>query len=181
MKRSRKTPWLIAALCVGCLVLGACKRSRPTATVDARPAIDAEIRRGSARPDPGPPRAETAQRVAAARAEAARLTKALRAGGVAAREVTSVADIRGFRLFKRRSYRQAQVWFEAAVGVDPTFEPSLYNAALTAAVLGDPARARRHLAALRRLGTPLSRRRLSRATRNGHLGRLLRTAPSPSL
>ncbi len=112
--------------------------------------------------------------MAATQAEAQRLTRALLAGGVAAREVTSVADIRGYRLFRRRYHRQAQVWFETAVGVDPTFEPALYNAALTAALLADRPRALRHLERLRRLGTPLGRRRLTRAARSPHLRAIAR-------
>lgn len=71
-----------------------------------------------------------------------------------------MADIRGYRLFKRRYFRQARIWFEAAVRSDPTFEPALFNAARAAAAAGDLAAARRHLRRLQRLNTPLARSRL---------------------
>ena len=77
-----------------------------------------------------------------------------------------MADIRGYRLFRRRSFGQALRWFETAARIDPTYEPALFNAARAAALLGAVHRAREHLAKLRALGTPLSRRQLDAAARH---------------
>jgi Tfp pilus assembly protein PilF len=68
-----------------------------------------------------------------------------------------MADIRGYRFYRQRYFRQAQAWFEVAVRSDPTFEPSLRNAARVAALLGEPQRAQNLLHRLGRLNTPLSR------------------------
>jgi tetratricopeptide (TPR) repeat protein len=124
--------------------------------------------------EPGPPRAESDEQVERARREAEALVVSLRAGGVAPREVTSTADIRGFRLFRRRYFRQARVWFEAAVRSDPTFEPALYNAARAAAAAGDLRAAREHLRRLAALKTPLARGKLRQARDDSDLAELYR-------
>lgn len=98
------------------------------------------------------------------------LFSALKAGGVAAREITSVADIRGFRLLRRKRYREAQLWFEAGVKNDPTYELCLFNAALTAHLLADHPRVHKHTVALQKLHTPLA---------NAKLAILKKTVPSP--
>jgi tetratricopeptide (TPR) repeat protein len=82
---------------------------------------------------------------------------------VPAREAASVADIRGFRLYRRRYYGQALEWFAAAVAADPSFELALYNAARAAALGGRPELARGYLSRLRALATPLARTLASRA------------------
>lgn len=113
--------------------------------------------------EPGPPREEKPGGVAAARREAESLVSALLEGGISRREVTAMADIRGYRLYRKRYFRRARAWFEIAVRTDPSFELSRYNAARAAALTGDLAGARRHLRALRALGTPLSRHRMELA------------------
>jgi Tfp pilus assembly protein PilF len=85
-----------------------------------------------------------------------------------------MADIRGYRLFRRRYFAQARVWFEEAIALDPSFEPALFHAARAAALLGDVAGARRHLDRLRGLGTPMSRRQLEISTRHEDFARLRR-------
>lgn len=112
--------------------------------------------RAAARPEPE-------ARLRRAAEEARQLTSALLKGGVARREVTSIADIRGYRLYRRGRYREARVWFEAGVRIDPTFEPCLYNAARLSALVGDLSAARERLQQLRRRGTPLSARYLAQA------------------
>jgi len=107
---------------------------------------------------PGPPARETAAQLAAAEAEAQSLLTSLAGSGLSSREVAAIADIRGFRLYHQRHFREAQVWFEAAVRLDPRYEPSRYNAARAAAQVGDLELARYHLEQLKALGTPLSRR-----------------------
>lgn len=77
-----------------------------------------------------------------------------------------MADIRGYRLYRRRYFHQAHVWFEAAIRVDPSYELSLFNAARTAALLGRTTRAQAHLESLRRLDTPLAKDRLRRVARD---------------
>jgi Flp pilus assembly protein TadD len=101
--------------------------------------------------------------MAAASEEARKLVQALVSGGVSVREAASVADMRGYRLYRRRAFGQARAWFRAAVSVDPDFELSLYNGARCAALLGDLGEARALLGRLRRLGTPVARARLELA------------------
>jgi len=108
---------------------------------------------------------ETAELVVRSKDEAQRLTRSLLDSGIAAREVTAVADIRGHRLFRRQHYRRALAWFEIGANVDPSYEPCIYNAARTAAKLGDRDLAQRYLERLRKLNTPMSKRRLKRAAR----------------
>jgi hypothetical protein len=127
----------------------------------------------------GPPRAETAQQVGAATREAAELISALMKGGVSAREAASVADMRGYRLYRQRLFGQARAWFDAAVRVEPRFELSLYNAARSAALLGKLTEARALLARLQALDTPLARGRLRLAERDPDLATLRHTTPSP--
>lgn len=123
---------------------------------------------------PGPPRAESDARVVRALEEAAALVQAMGQGGVSRREAASMADIRGYRLFKRRLFGQARAWFETAVRADPTFEPAIFNAARAAAAAGDASAARDHLRRLRRLGTPLARSRLGLARQDPDLRGLWR-------
>ncbi len=114
--------------------------------------------------EPGPHRQEPRRQVAAAREEAGRLVSSLAAGGIDAREAASVADMRGYRLYRKRHIKKAQAWFEAAVKADPSFEPPLLNAARCAVLLNQPERARGHLRTLKQLDTPLARSRLNIAT-----------------
>jgi len=124
--------------------------------------------------EPGPPRPETPAQVARARKEATALVQAMAQGGITGREVTSMADIRGYRLFRRREFRQALAWFEVAVHSDATFEPAMFNAARAAAALGQVQTAHRYLQLLRGLGTPLARTRLALARTDPDLAPLLR-------
>jgi len=162
-------------------MMAACRcpdESRPAHTarpVDQGSGEDPADRPSSLLPparEPGPARAESEEQVARAGKEATAMVAALRQGGITGREVTSMADIRGYRLFKRRYFRQARAWFEAAVKSDPTFEPALYNAARSAAAMGDRARAAEHLRRLSRLETPLARSRLQMAARDPDLASL---------
>jgi hypothetical protein len=147
-----------------------CPGSEPAKTVTAGASAGAdhgqsmdEVRPSSLQPsprEPGPPREEPAEQLERARAEARAWTRTLAKGDFSRREAASIADIRGYRLFRKRYFGQARVWFEEATRLDPTFEPALFHAARTAALLGDVAGARRHLARLRGLGTPMSRRQL---------------------
>jgi hypothetical protein len=105
--------------------------------------------------------------------ESKELAAALLAGGIPSREVASVADMRGFRLFRTRYFRRARVWFERSVVTDPAYEPALYNAARCAAALSDAAAAREQLARLGALGTPLSTLKLSQARSDPDLAPLL--------
>jgi hypothetical protein len=111
----------------------------------------------------GPPRAETGELLTGAATEAERLADALLGGGIPPREAASVADMRGYRLYRRRLFGQALAWFSRAVKTDPSFEPSLYNAARCAALLGEVQKARAYLQQLRGLRTPLAHARLQRA------------------
>lgn len=126
----------------------------------------------------GPARPETEAQVARERREARELTQALR-HAVSARQLTSMADIRGYRLYRERRYRRAQVWFETAVQLDPSYELSQYSAARVAALLDDLDRAREHLAQLRRQDTPLARRALLAAERDPDLAALRSVAAPP--
>lgn len=161
---------------VGCQ----CPSGPTSAAVDGpRPDVHdpADDRPSSLRPpprEPGPPRPETDAQVEAARREARSLVSSLRAGGVAPREVTSTADIRGYRLFRRRYFRQALAWLEAAVRSDPSFEPALYNAARAAGAAGDTDAARGYLRRLADLQTPLARDRLRVAREDPDLAPILR-------
>ena len=116
--------------------------------------------------EPGPPRAETPQQIERAREESRKLVAQLLASGIQRREVTAIADIRGYRFYKRRYFARARVWFEAAARTDPSYELSLYNAARAAALLGDLPAAKAHLEKLRKLGTPLAKRRLKLAKKD---------------
>ena len=159
-----------------------CPSSAPaTSKTAVEPRLDdrdpADDRPSSLRPpprEPGPPRPETDGQVEAARREARSLVSSLRAGGVAPREVTSTADIRGYRLFRRRYFRQALAWLEAAVRSDPTFEPALYTAARAAAAAGEPDAARGYLRGLAALKTPLARDRLRMARQDPDLAPILK-------
>lgn len=154
------------------LELAACRCDplAPAAAPSSRP----DVEHLSSRLDPppreeGPPRVESREQLERTRREAAELVASLRAGGVPAREVASVADIRGYRLFRRRSYGQALAWFDAALSAEPGHELALLNAARAARLLGDDERARRHLLALEQLGTSLARALLRRAARDRDL------------
>ena len=150
-----------------------CKARPAPPAVDLDPVTVAQANRGSAlRPPPrqaGPPRPETAESVDAARGEAKKLADAMLLAGVAPREVASVADTRGYRLFRTRRHGAALAWFERAIQMDPTYELSLYNAARCAALLGDTPAAIKHLYTLQRLNTPLSRGRMAMALRDPDL------------
>jgi hypothetical protein len=127
--------------------------------------------------EPGPPRSESAEQLTQAQQQAQRWTGDLLKGGLARREVASMADIRGYRFFRRRSFGRALRWFTIAVATDPTYEPALFNAARAAALLGETATAREHLSRLRGLGTPLSRRQLDAAARHKDFARLRKNPP----
>ena len=129
--------------------------------------------------EPGPPRDEAPRQVAAARQEAAQLVARLKAGGVDGREAASVADMRGYRLYRRRNFKQAQAWFEAAVQADPTFEPALFNAARCAALLGRREQAAERLRGLQKLDTPLSRSRLKLTERDPDFASVLDPRAAP--
>lgn len=154
---------LLYALCAVHLVCG-CSRRREQ-RIEA-PAVEDRL---AARPssldpsprEPGPPHKETDEQLRSAGEECRSLVDSLLTSGISPREVASTADIRGYRLYRRRYFGQARVWFEAATRTDPTYEPGLLNAARVAALLGDLVGAREHLRRLRAIGTPLSRSRLS--------------------
>ena len=167
-----RRPALPGLLLLGLILLPGClcdHRDHPShvTSPDLTPREIAEKNRPSSlRPpprEPGPARVEPPATVEAAGVEARRLTRALRSGGVDPREVAAVADMRGYRLYRKRYFRQAQVWFEIAASVDPSFEPALLNAARCAVLLKQPSRAQELLRSLGRLNTPLSRSRLGRA------------------
>lgn len=157
-----------ASLAPGCLCDPTPGPAAPAAAPDLSARELYEARRpNSLKPpprEPGPPREETERQVEQARKEAAGLMQSLSASGIDAREKASVADMRGYRLYRKRNLKQAQVWFERAVEVDPTFEPSLLNAARCAVLLGQPDQARAHLQTLKKLDTPLARSRLALTT-----------------
>lgn len=155
--------WLALVGPVGCT----CGRRTPSAEKAPR---DARIVPRSdviplmpATRDPGPARKESAAELTAAQDAARTFTQKLLKGGLNRREVTALADIRGYRLYKRRFFGRAHAWFSAAVATDPRFELSLYNAARTAALLGKADEARTHLRRLAALNTPLARTRLTLA------------------
>lgn len=100
-----------------------------------------------------------------AAAEARRLTETLTESGISPREAASVADMRGFRLYRRRRYAQALAWFEQAIRTDGSFELSRFNAARCAMLLDRPEVARGHLRALAALSTPMARSGLAMARR----------------
>ncbi|MCA9669097.1 MAG: hypothetical protein KC503_26055 [Myxococcales bacterium] len=120
----------------------------------------------------GPARSASAAQLSEARARAQRLTRSLLKGGIARREVTSVADIHGSTLYMKRRYAEALAWYQVGMAIDPSFEPILYNAARAAALLGKHGLARQYLHKLATLGTPLGRRRLARARRDPDLSSL---------
>jgi hypothetical protein len=129
----------------------------------------------------GPPRPELPEHVAAAVREADTLVSALIKGGIPSREAASVADMRGYRLYRRRLFAQARAWFLAATRADPSFELSLYNTARCSALLGDRALAEAHLARLRRLDTPLARTRLQLSEGDPDLSLLRQPTPNPGV
>jgi hypothetical protein len=163
---------LTLLLLVAALALVACShRSRPTGP-DLGPEVGPP--RFALPPrEPGPPRAEEAAQVEAAAKEARALVRSFVGGGVPTREAASVADMRGYRLYRRRLFGQARAWFRAAVEVDPRFELSLYNGARCAALLGDRDEARALLARLRALGTPLGKARAELALSDPDLHSLM--------
>lgn len=167
---------LLAAFLGGCTCPDRASRPAPDQAVNTPADEDDPANRPSSLEppprEPGPPLAETEEQIAAAEKEARDLVRALLEGGISPREVTSMADIRGYRLFRRRLFGQARAWFEAAVRTDPRFEPVLFNAARAAAAHGDLAAARAHLERLRRLDTPLARSRLRLAATDPDLAKL---------
>ena len=118
--------------------------------------------------EPGPKRPESAAEIAAEDKRAKDFTGKL-LGSVNRREVTAMADIRGYRLYKRRYFARAHSWFRAAVAADPRFELALYNAARTATLLGKREEALGYLRRLASLGTPLARARLKLARKDPDL------------
>lgn len=114
----------------------------------------------------GPPRPEEQRAVQAAGAEAEALARSLLAGGISPREVASIADMRGYRHYRKRRYAQAYAWFIMATKTDGTFELSLFNAARSAALLGRGPEALALLHRLRALKTPLGRSLARRADRD---------------
>jgi len=144
-------------------LLGGCRSAQPGPDQRGGTSVDAAAIESFPHPpprEPGPPRPESAPQIAAASAEAAQLIGELVKGGISGREAASVADMRGYRLYRQRYFGRARAWFRAAIQADPTLELSLYNGARCAALLGDVDDARALLSRLRRLGTPLSRARL---------------------
>ena len=160
---------VLLAICAS--VTGACE-SRSATTADARPRQRAVSTLKLPRREPGPPRAETAAEVQRERDEAARLVTALRQGGVSTRQVASMADIRGYRHYRVRRYRRAQVWFETAVRVDASYELGLYNASRVAVLLKELPLAARRLRKLHELETPLGQRALGLAATDPDLAAL---------
>ena len=161
---NRSLPLALIALTT---LAGGCKQPAAPATPDASAmelAQKVQDNRGtSLRPparQPGPPRPEAPEKIAATSQLARKLVQDLLKAGIPPREVASVADTRGYRLFHWRYFQQARAWFEEAVRVDPTYELSLYNAARCTAALGDHKASIAHLATLEKLDTPLSRSRL---------------------
>ena len=168
---SRRPP-LLGLLMLGAILPPGClcdhedHASHRTSTDLSSRKIAEENRPSSLQPpprEPGPARKEPPAKMEAATKEASGLTRALKASGVDAREVAAVADMRGYRLYRKRYFRQAQIWFEAAATADPSFEPALFNAARCAILLEHPARARALVSTLMRLNTPLAKSRLSLA------------------
>lgn len=156
--------------------------SGPTRSADSAEASDPANRPSPLQLAPrefGPPRPESVEQLEQAQKEARRWTGDLLKGGLARREVASMADIRGYRLFRRRSFGRALRWFTTAARVDPTYEPSRFNAARAAALLGDVTAAQEHLARLRGLKTPLSLRQLDAAARHKDFAVLRKRPPSP--
>jgi hypothetical protein len=113
--------------------------------------------------DPGPAQPETADEVLKVAQQAQRWTRDFAQTGLARREIAALADTYGFRYFRRRYFRRADLWFRVAIEADPSYEPALYNGTRSAALCGDVARARQNLVRLSRLGTPMARRRLDLA------------------
>jgi len=165
-------------LLAGCGVR--CSGCAPSVVLDADTPADRMVRKdlghdgigvplAPAPRDPGPRRPESPEQLAKAQVAASTFTRTLRASGLDRREVTALADIRGYRLYKRRFFGRAHAWFLAAVAMDGRYELSLYNAARTAALLGRLDQARGLLARLAKLGTPLSRMRLALARKDPDL------------
>ena len=146
-------------------------RTRPT-----KQEVEADVS-----PDERTPRFshEASDGLAQTASEVRQLTAALLNGGVAPREVASVADIRGVRLMKRKRFTLANVWLRAAAQIDPTYEWAVYHAAVCAAKLGQRDSARAQLQRLQRLATPLANKRLQDARRISELATLLKAGRRP--
>lgn len=184
---NREAPFLVLSLClVAGLSAACCKASGCNPAGSSRQRIEgsgatdssgaqAPPSAESAAPvllpprEEGPPRPEEQQSIQAAGAEAEALARSLLAGGISRREVASIADMRGYRLFRKRRYAQAHAWFIRATQVDGTFELSLFNAARCAALLDRGPEAHALLHRLRALKTPLSRSLARRADRDPDL------------
>lgn len=121
---------------------------------------------------PGPPRKESESEENKAKIKARKFVEDLRRGKINRREITALADIRGYRLYRMRYFKRAHQWFEAAIENDPSFELSLYNGARTAALTGRLKRARQLLSMLKILDTPLSKMRLELAKTDEDLSAL---------
>lgn len=159
-----------------CLALAGCPPRKEAQDRRAPQAAAPQVERGSvlqpAPRQPGPPREETPAQLALATQEALKHVGSLLQAGIQPREVASVADTLGYRLYRQRNFGQARKWFEAAINTDATFELSLYNAARCAALMGDLQDAVKYLQALQRLKTPLSRSRLIMARTDPDLSAL---------
>ncbi len=117
----------------------------------------------------GPPRHEEERAILAARKEAKEIARSLLGGGISRREVASIADMRGYRHYRKRRYGQALAWFQRATQTDPSFELSAFNAARCAALLGRGAEALPLLRRLRTMDTSLSRALLQQVDRDPDL------------
>lgn len=170
-RRPPRHPW--ALLLVLHLPLGCVSRDDPNTSAPGEPGETVAPLELPPR-EPGPPRAETREHVTREEQEANALLGALGAA-VSRGQLASMADIRGYRHYHARRYRRAQVWFEHAVRLAPSYELSLYNAARVAALLGELERARTHLAALGALRTPMAARALERARQDPDLAALRRS------
>jgi hypothetical protein len=113
--------------------------------------------------EPGPPRDESDADLKRTEREVSGFIGKLLKSDFSRRELTAMADIRGYRHYRNRRFKQAYIWFFHASFVDPKFELSHYNAARCAALIGRCDWVFEHLARLRSLGTPLSRARLALA------------------
>ena len=121
---------------------------------------------------PGPARRETPAQLKRVQAEAERFVSSLLAAQYSRREITSMADIRGYQLYLNRYVASADLWFREAIRADPSFELSLFNGARTAALLGQRERAAQLIESLRKLDTPLARARLALAEQDPDFGQL---------
>jgi hypothetical protein len=183
LPRSLLKPLGLLLATISSATLGGCRCGQTSTLETSGPASERpDFERAYSRLEPppredGPPRSETREELERSAHEANLLCRSLRAGGVPGREVASVADIRGYRLYRRRFYGKALAWFEAALVAEPGHELALLNAARAARLLHRDEDARRHLAALARLESELSRSLLRRASTDPDLGGLLHPAP----